>query len=877
MADTGRWQLLQDLFQKALELPEQERARWLEQACGDDGTLREEVESLVLARGQTEKLGQIVDRAARRLVDRIGPYKVERELGRGGMGVVYLATRDDDAYEKRVAIKVVRAGFDTEEGLHRFRSERQILASLDHPNIARMLDGGATEDGLPYVVMEYVEGRSLPKYCADRGLDTNERLRLFQKVCAAVEYAHQNLVVHRDLKPGNILVTEEGEPKLLDFGIAKLLTPTVEQTLTLMRALTPEYASPEQMSGEAVGTTSDIYSLGVVLCELLTGKRPDQTGSIVVPEELQGDVENILSMAMRKEAERRYASVGQFAEDIGRYLDGYPVRARRDTWSYRTGKFVRRNRYAVAAGIAVAVVLTGAVAQVVQARSRAEAEALRAREVSDFLVKSFEAADPWQSGGEKVTAKQILESSEKRIAEELAGQPVVRANLLESIGRAYLGLGMFEQSRAALESALDLRKKSLGANDPLVAKTVGALAETVDQVGDHRKVLALYEEALRTAGDRWTPGDPDRLDVEERLGLIHLRLGDYPKAEKILLDVTARRKQFHGEEHRLYSGCLLSTGLVYEQKGDFRQAETYYRKAYDLRRKAYPEEHPEVARAMNNLASALWSLGRVPEAEAMHRRALEIQRKTMGADHPDVAISLNNLGHLLSNQGKKDEALKMFHEVVEMHKRIGREEHAWVAMTMNNIGVALRDKGDWKGAADAYRKALALNEKLYGKEHPEIANVTSNLAVALTDGKLWDEAEGLQRKALAMKRKLVPDGPGLPFSLHSLGVILLELARPGEVGEAEALVREAIETGRKTLGPEHWRIAQYSATLGAALTRQRKFDEAEPLLREAVAKLEKARGGEAKVTVDARKELARAQEATRSSIRPPHSLPRAGR
>lgn len=771
--------------------------------------------------------------------------------------------------------KVVRAGFDTADGLNRFRSERQILATLEHPNIARMLDGGTTGEGLPFVVMEYVDGVPLPVYCEQHKLSMGQKLRLFQKVCAAVEYAHQNLVVHRDLKPGNILVTADGEPKLLDFGIAKLLTPeTGERTRTLVRALTPEYASPEQVRGQAIGTTSDIYSLGVLLYELLAGQRPYKIESTDVTEmeravcavdppapgsvraELKGDVENIVMMAMRKEPERRYASVGMLSDDIGRYLDGYPVRARRDTWGYRAGKFVQRNRYAVAAAAVVVAMLSAAVVQIAQARARAEAEALRAREVTDFLVKSFEGADPWQSAGEKVTAKQILESSEKRLETDLGGQPAVRANLMESIGLAYRGLGLYEQSRKVLEDALALRRKTYGEHHPDVAMSLSALAETIDQVGDHKKVQELYEQALRVAGDQWKPTDAARLDTEEKLGLIYVRMGEYPRAEKILLDVLERDRQALGESDPRYLSCLLSTGLVYERKGEFARAEPYYRKAFELRRKVFGEDHPEVARAMNNLAAARYGLGKHDEAEELWRRSLAIQQKTLGADHPEVAISLNNLGYLLSNRGKWDEALRMFDEVIAMQKRVGREEHAWVAMTQNNIGVALRDKGDWKGAAEAYRKALALNYKLYGEEHPEIANVTSNLAVALSDGKQWGEAEKQQRKALAMKRKLLPGSTALAFSLHSLSAILLGEGRAADLKEAEALVREAIETGRKSMGPEHWRIAQYESTLGAVLLREGKVPEAEPLLVEAAAKLEKLRGAESKATVEAKKELA---------------------
>lgn len=890
--ETDRWKLLQQLFEQALAAPAAERQRWIAEACGHDEALRQQVESLVLAERATGLVGEIVGAAAAKLEpagvpgagDRIGPYRIERELGRGGMGVVYLARRDDEAFEKHVAIKLVRSGCDTAEALARFRAERRMLASLDHPNIARVLDGGEIAPGLPFVVMEYVDGLPLPDYCAAHSLTIHGRLRLFRKVCAAVEYAHQHLIVHRDLKPGNILVTAAGEPKLLDFGIAKLLEPEFaaadDAAPTRLRAMTPEYASPEQVRGTPAGTTSDIYSLGVLLYELLTGERPyairstdataiekavcesDPPPPGAVRAELKGDVENIVLMAMRKEPARRYPSAGRFSEDIGRYLDGYPVTARRDTWKYRATKFVGRNRWPVAAGAVLGLVLAASILQIAQARSLADAEAARARreaatarEVTDFLVRSFAAADPWRSAGEKVTAAQILQSSQKRIATELAAQPAVRANLLESIGLAYRGLGLFQRSREVLEESLAVRRRLFGDRHPDVAKSLTELAQTVDELGEPAQVRELTEQALRAAGDAWTPGDLRRLDTEERRGLVILALGDHPAAEKALLEMLEKRRRYHGVDHQDYPAALLSTGLVYDRKGEYARAEPYYREAYEIRRRQVGEEHPDVARAINNLAMTRFNLGQPAEGEKLWRRALEIQKKTLGENHPEVAISLNNLGYALSNRGKLVEALDLYRQVIAIHRRIGREEHPWVAMTYNNIGIAHRDRGDWKAAAEAYRQSLALNYRLYGQEHPEIANVTSNLAIALTEGGRWREAEELQRKALAMKRKVVPGSVQLALSMDSLSVILLRLGRPGDLAEAAGLAAEALESGRKTLPPGHWRLADFQVTLGTALGRQGQRDEARGLLREAAAMLEKARGAQAEVSRRARREL----------------------
>ncbi|MGZ5003001.1 MAG: serine/threonine protein kinase, partial [Chthoniobacterales bacterium] len=408
-----RWARVKELFEAAVDLDPNQRTALLDKECGDDDALRSEIESLLKSDERTDGfIEQPAIAIPRDLFPnnveepfagrQFGSYQIMREIGRGGLGAVYLAARADDEYRKQVAIKLVRRGLDTEDILRRFRNERQILAQLDHPNIARLIDGGTTDDGLPYFVMEYVNGQPINGYCDANALSTTERLTLFRKVCSAVTYAHQNLVIHRDLKPSNILVTQEGEPKLLDFGIAKLLSAGDElftQTIPALRVMTPEYASPEQIKGDKIMTTSDVYSLGVLLYELLTGQQPyrlktrtpeqiaraiteqeperpstvladNQQSEIGNPKSLRGDLDNIVLMAMRKEPARRYASVGQFSEDVRRHLTGLPVVARKDTVAYRTSKFVNRHRIGVAAAALVLLSLVGGiVATLIQVRT----------------------------------------------------------------------------------------------------------------------------------------------------------------------------------------------------------------------------------------------------------------------------------------------------------------------------------------------------------------------------------------------------------------------------------------------------------------------------------------------------------------------------
>ncbi|HEX4441092.1 MAG TPA: protein kinase [Thermoanaerobaculia bacterium] len=556
-----RWRSVRDRFDEAVELPPPERAAFLERLRTEDGALHEEVASLLRA---SAAAGEFLEAPAVSLVrespfeeerrSRIGPYTVIREIGHGGMGTVYLAARTDQGFENTVAVKLVRRGMDTDFILERFRNERRILADLDHPNIARILDGGSTEDGLPYFVMEYIPGSHLLDDAAARGLSIREKLALFRKVCAAVAYAHRHLVVHRDLKPSNILVTPEGEPKLLDFGLARVLQPESagegDRTATALRLLTPDYASPEQVRGERIATSSDIYSLGVVLYELLAGRRPYRTTgaglaeiarsvceeepprpSTAVPA-LRGDVDNIVLVALRKEPERRYASVEALAADIGRHLDGRPVHARKDTFAYRSGKFVARHKAGVAAAVVVTALLIGALAATIRQtriaraeRAIAEAHFNDVRQLADTFLFEFHDAIkdlPGSTPARRLVVRRALEYLEKlskmrsddlELQRELAGAYERVARVQGGMYESHLG--ETEGARESLERAIAIRKRLLAGARPTAADRA-ALAEAELQLcqvllvtGDGSGALASARVAsdLLAASSREAPAD----------------------------------------------------------------------------------------------------------------------------------------------------------------------------------------------------------------------------------------------------------------------------------------------------------------------------------------------------------------------------------
>jgi eukaryotic-like serine/threonine-protein kinase len=848
----------------------------------------------------------------------IGPYKLLKELGHGGMGVVYLAGRADDQYQKRVAIKVIRAGMDGAEIVRHFRRERQILAGLDHPNIARLLDGGATAEGLPYLVMEYIQGQPLHAYCDSHRLPIVDRLKLFQQVCSAVAYAHRNLIVHRDLKPGNILVTAEGIPRLLDFGIAKLLNPELsgEAPTATGLAMTPEYASPEQARGELVATASDVYSLGVILYELLTGHRPyrlktrqplevlkavceqepEKPSSIVgraeevtegnrtipitaeevsrtresTPEKLRrrlsGDLDNIVLMALRKEPQRRYGSVEALSEDIQRYLEGRPVAARKGTAAYRAGKYVKRHAVGVAAAAAFVLLLIGfSVTTAVQSarlarerdatakqRDTAAKERDKAEKVSAFLVNLFNVSDPSEARGNTITAREILDKGAARIAGELEDQPDVKAALMHTMSRVYDALGLYDKARPLGEEALKLRRQSLGSEHPDVAASLMNLAGVLYDQGDYAGAEALNREALAMRRNLLGNDHPDVAASLNGLAIVLDLKGDYAGAEALYREALAMQRKLLGSEHRDVARSLTNMAGVLYEKGDYAGAEALYREALAMHRKLLGNDHPDVAQDLNGLAIVLDVKGDYAGAEALYREALAMQRKLYGNEHPLVAQNLGNLADVLDHKGDYAGAEALDREVLAMHRKLLGNEHPSVAQSLNNLADVLDHKGDHAGAEGLSRETVAMRRKALGNEHPDVARSLSTFGRALHHEHRLAEAEKAFRESLEIRRK------ALPVDHPDIATSLIELgdvlAAEGQAPPAEAMLREALEIRRKKLPNEDPGIAEAESALGACLTRLRKFDDAESLLLRSYQVLRSKQGASASMQ-EARRRL----------------------
>ncbi len=776
-----------------------DRQRLLEEACSDDPAMRALVEDMLESRASEGWIRDAVfdalpaDAAAR---EKVGPYRVVRELGRGGMGVVLLAERDDDAFQMQVAIKLVEGRLPGSEIEQRLRRERQILARLDHPNIARLLDGGATTDGLPYFVMEHVEGEQIDHYCTTRGLSLRQRLELFHTLCGAVHYAHQRLIIHRDIKPSNILVTADGVLKLLDFGVAKLLAEHLDEadphhTATGIRLLTPDYASPEQVRGETLTTASDVYSLGVLLFRLLTGqapyrfadRRPTEIERVIcdveppapsaavlespstelavpetdLPRRLAGDLDTIVLAAMHKDPARRYSSVEQLAEDIQRYLVDLPVRARPDTLRYRARKFFRRHRLAVLLSSAVVLLLATASAittwqarAAIEQRRQAEAESAKATTALDLLVDVFEVSDPGIARGQTLSAREVLDQGAERILERLEAQPEIRLTLLGTIGRVYQNLGSYDQAARLFEEVLALNRN---------AESLADLGEARFQQGRLTDAKALFEEALAMHGpgagvDR-ASHEKSLAEITNDLAVVHLELGDLARAEALLRQALRMKMRHQALDDPAIADGFENLGVVLQLRNDLPGAEGMLRRAVASHRMAHGDRHPAIAGAIANLAGVLYRQKKLASAETLYREALAMRLEILDADHPDIVGNLLSLGSVMRDQGQHDEAESVLRRAVEIGRGSGESGSLTLAYSLGHLADLLRLRGratDRVEAEAAYRESLEIRRTRLPKAHRTIANSLTGLARLMRDRGQCGVAEPLIREALAIRQ-----------------------------------------------------------------------------------------------------------------------------
>lgn len=878
-----RWAAIQRLFHQALDRAPEARAALLGERRTGDPDLVHQVESLLEAHqrpGLLDLAGATEGEPPRSLPERIGQYQLLRPLGEGGMGVVYLARREGGDFTQLVALKILRSGLVDPRLEARLRAERRLLARLEHPGIARLIDGGATPGGQPYYVMEYVEGTSLLVHCDSAALGLRERIGLFLEICNAVHHAHQQLVIHRDLKPGNVCITRSGRPKLLDFGIAKALDPDTgepggsAQVTGTIPWCTPAYASPEQIRGQQAGTPSDIYSLGVILYQLFTGRRPYAVESAASPRELErlvcevapprpssagfgeaeaaargstpdqlrrslaGDLDTIVQKAMAVDTERRYASVEQLADDLRRYLSGQPVLARPDSLPYRLGKFIRRHRIAVTAAAVVLLALVAGVATTAwqatvagRERDRAEAALAESQDVTGFLIELFQASAPEAAPGDTAAAREILRRGVTRV-DELADRPLVQAHMLDALGMVFVSLGQYDRAQNLIERGLATRLGVLDSLDPEVGESYRLLGRTYRARAHYPEALEALRRALDIKRRALGPADPGVIQVLMDLGFLMPYLGRTDESARYYHEALGLWRQVGGDTSEPVASALLTLAAAERRLVRYHEAAAAAREAIAIRTTLYGHGDPKVADAMITLGDilAVTPTDR-QEAEQLFREAIAVQQRAF--DPVDLARihGLNSLADLLVERGEGlEEAEGLYREILDMRLKLLGPVHPSVALSYDELGEVLQARGRLDQAVEARRRGLDTWRRAVGPEHAGVAGSMGGMAdLYLARGELH-KAEALWREAIAMRVRLHgPDHPLVGLGLSHLGMVLT--AR-GSYPEAEQVLLRALRIQEATQPaghPDRKEAHRSLAVLYRAMGRSEEAAEQEAL------------------------------------------------
>jgi serine/threonine protein kinase/Tfp pilus assembly protein PilF len=853
----------------------------------------------------------------------IGRYHLLQKIGEGGMGEVWLAEQKEPV-RRRVAVKLVKTGTNSREVIARFESERQTLALMDHPAIAKVLDAGSTPQGGPYFVMEYIAGTPITTYCDQHKLTTRQRLMLFIHVCEGVQHAHQKAIIHRDLKPSNILISEvDGEPapKIIDFGVAKAMTQklTADTMFTRVGAMigTPEYMSPEQAlsSGEDIDTRTDVYSLGIILYELLVGAPPielrkvaldeflrklreddavkpstrirtqdpatstelaqrRQTEPAVLIKQVRGDLDSIALKALEKERGRRYGSPSDFAADIGRYLRNEPVLAVAPSTGYRLRKFASRHRGALATACAFILVLIAAAVVSIRQGIRANREAAIAQAVNDFVQNDLLAQASAYSQSKPdpdLKVRTALDRAARRMEGKFNQQPEVAASIRNTIGQAYMDVGVYPEARTQFESSLDIERRVLGQKNPTTLRTMSrlgrvyqaqgkyaqaesllgqtlegqrrllgpehpdtlytanALAFAYMQQGKSAQAEALHSHIFEIARRVFGPEDSRTLNIMNNLGIDYFRSGMYPKAEALLRQVVDTRLRVWGPDHPETVTPMVNLGSVYHYEGKDAQSEQLYSRALEIERRVLGPDHPHTLSTMSSLAIAYSAEGKYARAEQLGNQTLETQRRVLGPDNPATLVTMSQLAADYGREGNHAQAAQLLSQVLEIQRRVLVPGHSDTLITMTNLALADALLGKYAQAEQLLGEASEAARRALAPEHPLTLGILSQFAEVYQMQGKYAQAEKVATQVLGSRRHAL--GNEHPDTMIAAADLGLACVSQGKFADAEPLAREAMQTDNR-LWPDDWQRFRAESLLGASVAGQKRYAEAEPLLTE---------------------------------------------
>jgi eukaryotic-like serine/threonine-protein kinase len=821
----------------------------------------------------------------------IGPYRLIQLLGVGGMGEVWRAEQTQP-FHRTVALKLIKAGMDTKAVVARFDSERQALALMEHPNIAKVYDAGATPGGRPYFVMEYVPGIAITDYCDRHSLTIEERLELLMRVCEGVQHAHQKAIIHRDLKPSNVLVEEIDQkpvPKIIDFGLAKAAGPRLTEMTMFTEAGamvgTPAYMSPEQADRNErnIDTRTDVYALGVILYELLVGALPFGIPELreagmeamlqkirqqeptrpsikikssgdsskdaaakrreepqTLERHLRGELDWITMKALEKDRARRYGSPSELAADLQRHMQNRPVLAGPPSATYRAGKFVRRHRFgvAVAAG-AVVLLLAFTTTTALQAR-RIARERDRASRITDFMVGMFKVSDPNEAKGNRVTAREILDKASKEITTGLSSDTEVQSDLMQTMARTYVNLGLFSLAHDLAQTALENRKRMFGSENPKTLQSMNQLGWILDREGRDSEAEKLTRQALAIEKHKLGAEDPLTLEAMDNLAVILEKQGEYKEEEALQRElVTIRNRRFGpGDPSTIRSMANLATSV--RLLGRTAEAEQMYRNTLEIEQRVLGREHPQTIATMHNYANLLDEQGHYAEAEKLYRETLAIESRVLGPDHPDTADTMMTLGNALAyGPGNTAEAEALYLKSLAIQERVLGPDHPSTIRALEGLANVLSTEGHYAEAEKLHRQILAIRQRTLAPEHTDVLLSKYNLADVLFREGHFPESEKLFRETLeAQARVLGPENPDTLASRASLARVLIS---EGHYREAESMARQTLEVQLRVLGPQHADSINTLQYLGMALAHDQHYEEAKKLFTETIDKLTKSR------------------------------------